>query len=822
MGSKLYEAVASISPNFQAKQCETAGQSRVSRAPSQSLPRSSIARSILAVEHYLRCLLAVGVAAAALGLTGCGSDSPSDKNNASGKGGSSNSGGDSSVDTAGTSSSGKGSMTSGGMSTGPACTPAAATESQCSDGKDSDCDGFVDCLDTDCDGKACGNGLSCLAGACLGSGKLPDLPRIENLVPTVRGDNVVVTFQPFAGAVDYRIYPLPADEDVLVGAGGEVVIRDAIYRCSGARPRKDRSVDELKATFPTSLAGDVHGYKRTEAESKLGYVYLSPGADRKPIYRVANPNSIGGYAWEYDAPPGQEFNGADYVDGEAARDALLAKGWRDDGIAFYAPTNGTVSVYRREFAKQNGFVSFYTDGPEKAIRDKDDGEGGERFKVLADAAEGAVPLYRIFYGIPNDHDNLAAGDANKERVLIQGQAPVAAATWTGLKESTTLVIEALDKGCPFPGGYVGATSAPADVLGGVNSLPSLTLDEGRLPDTGEVFINGQFDAMNRPKPIARAYVNVDPKPHPKMDWYQTFDSDADVMLDKVVEDGVGTKVFRNEHISLEMENTTPNYSYGQLLGQLVVGSSATFTVAAVDANATLAPDKYLHATMTTDFASTNRRYPQIFITDAPLGDPSKDPSDKVPVTRHLGRLPFNTNEPPSTYHSIFAQPFSGGPELQIEFCDQRGWGVSAQCPKANIYGFPAGSNVDWKQPWNPVPVIGDYVGHDRLVKFDMYASTKRVYVFLEDKPAGCAVLPDDRMPAGPVTVVFGIAAYHIEIDEYVDSDVAPQQYLRRFSLAHTQRKLDDLGIESGVDVPAWDESVLPCGDRFYVGFFGAN
>src|SRR6185503_10756649 len=168
--------------------------------------------------------------------------------------------------------------------------------------------------------------------------------------------------------------------------------------------------------FPLSLAGNIHGYQRSEAEAVLGYVYLTPGPGRTAVYRVGNPNSMGGYTWEYDAVPAKEYNGADYVEGTAARDALLAKGWRDDGIAFYIASNGTRPVYRREY--DEGFVFFYTDGPEKAVREGvSAAQGGARFKVLEAAADGAVPLYRIHYAWHNDHDNLAAGDANKERVL---------------------------------------------------------------------------------------------------------------------------------------------------------------------------------------------------------------------------------------------------------------------------------------------------------------------------------------------------------------------------------------------------------------------
>jgi hypothetical protein len=659
----------------------------------------------------------------------------------------------------------------------------------------------------------------------LGADALPELPRIENLVPSVRGDTVTVTFAPVLDALDYRIYPLPSKKDVVIGDDGELVVKNAIYRCSGAQPRADRRTNEFKHLFEFSLEGTVKGYARTLEESVLGHVFLIPGPDRTPVYRVANPNLVGGYAWEYGAPPGKEYNGADYVASETERDALLAKGYRDDGIAFYAPTDGTVTVHRREF-EDNGLVTFYTDGPEKEVRDGQPGEGGPRFQVHAEERPGSVPLHRIFYGYHNDHDNLAAGEANKLRVLHQGQAPVLAATWPGLTGPTTLVIEALDSGCPFPGGYISATAAPAAELGGVPGNPSITLSEARSETTGEVFINGQFEPGSRPQPIARGYVTVEPTAHPQMDWFQSFDPDStDNLADSftnIVADNIGTKVFRNDHLSLEFEGTNANLTFGSMLGQFAIGSSATLAVAALGANARIADDEYLHVTMAVDLASTARRYPQIFITDTPLGDPTVDLPHKVPVLRRLGPLPDDPDAVrPGQYHTIVAQPFGGGPEMQVEFCDLRGWGVSQQCAKANIYGFPAGDEVDWTAPWLPLPVVGDYVGMDRLGKIDVYASTRRVYVFLEDRPAGCAVLPEGRMPAGPVNVLFGMAGYHIDIDEFVMSEGATQLYWKRYSATHIDRKLDDLGIQSGASVPAWDETIMPCGDRYYAGELGS-
>jgi hypothetical protein len=673
----------------------------------------------------------------------------------------------------------------------------------------------VDCLDPACESKSCGNGVTCLAGACLGKGALPQLPRIDNLVPIVRGDTAIINFSAVKDAADYRIYPLPADDDVLVGPKGEVAIRNAIYRCGGSVPRLNRAADGINR-LAQSLAGNVQGYTRKETESVLGHVFLTPSAGRTPIYRVANPNSIGGYAWEYAPPPAQEYNGADYVAGTEARDALLAKGWRDDGVAFYAPADGSVTVYRSEY-DTNGFVVFYADGPEKDARASDGSQGGERFKVLASPADGSVPLYRIYYSYHNDHDNLAAGDANRDRVLNQGNFPITSLTWPGLKGSTTLVIEALDQGCPFPGGYIGAVSAPATVLGGVPSQPTITLDQARL-SSGEVFFNGQFDPANRPKPVARAYVTVEPAARPKMDWFESFDDSTDTdSLQKLVDDNIGTRVFRNDKMSLEYAGTNENYSYGAVLGQFLVGSSTSYNVAALGTNSSIEADKFVHATMSVELPSTNRRYPQIWITDTPLGDPAKEQSFKVPFVDRLGPRPSEML-PPGPYHTIVAQTFGVGPELQIQFCDLRGWGVSQQCPKANIYGFPAGDDkAKNAPPWLPLPVAGDYAGIDRPVKFDVYASTKRVYFFVEDKPAGCAVLPEGRMPAGPVTVIFGVAAYHMEIDEFVVPKDSAQQYWRRYSLAHTDRKLDDLGVKNGESLPAWNEAIMPCGTQYYAG-----
>ncbi|HEY6876526.1 MAG TPA: hypothetical protein VI299_00855, partial [Polyangiales bacterium] len=335
----------------------------------------------------------------------------------------------------------------------------------------------------------------------------------------------------------------------------------------------------------------------------------------------------------------------------------------------------------------------------------------------------------------------------------------------------------------------------------------------RNPSTGEVYVNGQHDRQNRPRPIARSFVTVKPQPAPEMDWFMAFDQPL-APFETKYEDGNGVRIYQNDKLSVEL-GANIDYSFGALLGQLVVGSSASYSVSARGANARITRDKYLHVTMSVDIPSTFRRYPQLFITDAPLDPVSFGPPDPRLITR-LGPRTFE-KLPPGPNHSILVQVFGPNSELQVQFCDQRGWGVSDQCPRANIHGFHAGDDTqEWTAPWLPLPVTGEYSGHDRPVKFDVYASTERVYVFVEGRPSGCAVLPKGRMPEGSVNVMFGAAGYHIEIDEFVEREPAMHEFWHRQSLWHVERHFDDLGVDSANDLPEWNHSIFPCGDRYYL------
>lgn len=747
-----------------------------------------------------------------------------------------------------------GAQTTSKPAPGPSCSAQAASESTCSGGVDDDCDGYVDCLDTDCDGQACGDGLSCSGGACrrpcsVGQSCVPELPAIQNVRVKTHGDTALIEFEPVAGARDYRIYPEPSASDWLIGDNGEVGVKNGIYRCAGDRVFQAREAD-VANLFECSIAGcdnTRHDYTRTEAEATLGYVFLTPGADRVPVYRVANPNGGGGFRnSDWVVPPYSEANSAEYVTDAAQRAALLAMGWRDDGIAFYTAKSSTKTVYRIHYAKGadwqgDNVVFFFTDGPEHDARAAQPPtqieDLGARFQILETEEPGSVALHRVTY--PGSFDVLAAGEARFDQVLHQGVRPVWSLTWPGITEKTRFVIEALDAGCPFAGGYIAPMHADADIdrtsMAPFNA-PSITLEEARL-SSGEVFINGQHASTNRPRPIARAFVDVTPETQPKMDFLATFDPGAAWEPFTRWRDN-NAFIYRNSQWAIDTSGCTDNFTFGPLLGQFVLGmadggSSCNVSITPRNVATKLSESGFLHVRMATDIPSTNRRYPQILITNVPLeDDPAPDAGyiDDVPVHSRLGNFPFDVagkdmvrgtadDVPAEGGRTIVVQPFGGYQETQIEFCDTRGWGVSQQCDRANVYGFHAGDYSDdlFEQPWTAVPVQGDLAGFDRPVQWDVYTSTSRVYVFMDGKPAACAVLPEGRMPAGAVTVAYRAVLYHCGIDESVTPEDTGHRYEHDYSLCHSDRHMDDFGIDLSTPAPAWDESVLPCGSKWYGG-----
>jgi hypothetical protein len=675
-----------------------------------------------------------------------------------------------------------------GGSGGNACTPSGATEAACSDGVDDDCDGQVDCADSDCNKAACGAGMTCTAGGCVPDGLFPELPPLERVKAEVHGDRASITFEPVAGARDYRVYPLPASKDqVRVDPDGYVAITNATYRCAGDReapfvPLNDKAANSWVHTYTT---GEVAGYMRTEAENTLGHVWLDPGPGRVPVYAVGSPVPDGDNQCDGRFA---ETRAKRYTTDKAEYEKLVSERWRDDGIVFYVPeADGadTTTIYEDTTHWSDAWV-YFPEGPEKDAA----GMPVPRLRALKAAAQGTVPLMRVHYdACMVAHDELLAGKARFDRAATQGNQPVWEVQWSGLTQKTTLVVEALDAGCPFQG-HLSPKSIPPTGY----AKEFVTIDQVRATaKDGEVFVNGQHDPTQRPRATHRWLVEVEPEPAPQMDAFYGFSpSDPPETFTYLSKQTFGgwNLFAESEHFDASFYSIEPDvWAAGTVGGELWVA----YADWAADTNgksrftakqkATLADSSFVHATMSVDIVSTGRRYPQLWISDQP--SPVQD------------NLAMGT--------TINVQTISPWPtQLQLQLCDHRTWDVNNQCP-----GFELERKMFTDEPWAPHDVVGEHAAVARLARIDVYASTSRVYVLLDGEPYGCANLPAGAIKPGQATVTWGDVLYHSGVDEPV---VGTNHYTfhKNYQLTETRRHFDNLGFSSGKSAPTWDEAKLPC------------
>lgn len=632
---------------------------------------------------------------------------------------------------------------------------------------------------------------------------LPALPALANVTSKAVGDSVSLTVEPVAGAKDYRVYVLPKDEDIS-NEGGVVTVKNAIYRCSGNRQSVPIKTDVTKgdggqAVFALVNGVDVNGYSRKEAEATLGYVYVTPGDGRVAVHAMGDPsddadNSCFNQRW-------LSTRVKRYVASESEYKDLLSKRWRDDGIAFYIPADdaGSATIYT-DGGEGGENPLFFTDGAEKSKR------GGAKavFKVMGEAPSEAtadvVPLKRVFLrndcGL--DHDELVAGESRFERVRKQGdQLPLFDLHWSGITEETTLVVEALDQGCPYPG-TLSPISVPGAEVDNITYEKFNTLAEMQAASpTGEVYINGQHDAKNVPKAIARSFVKIGPGPKPDLDWFLGFGADETVpdgstYTAKCENPGNPNCLAEYRHVSdygdISFTSATRDrWGMTNVLGELWViyadvgadvGGKFRFTA---PKRADVTADKYVHVTMEADAYTTTRRYPQIIVSD--------------------GALPVQWNLESSNTVIFQLFPDQGTANwpyvFQMQICDHRVWDVNNQCPGSDVFRLKA------QGQYAPIPEASELTGVDRSTSFDVYLSTKRAYMFFDGHPYACLDLPAKGIPSGESTVSFGDVIYHSGVDEVQAFHEEHQKFIAK-------RHLDNLGFKSGVEGPAWDEQVLPC------------
>jgi hypothetical protein len=635
---------------------------------------------------------------------------------------------------------------------------------------------------------------------------------MTNVLAKENDDSAEITFDPVEGALDYRVYPLPADGDINVASDGHVVIHNATYRCAGNRetatPKIDNGPDPNGSGIHTLVDQQkVGGYLRTMANATLGYVYTQPAAGLVPVYALGEsaPNADNSCYWaRWGASRVKKYTTSD-----SERSQLLAGLARDDGIAFYVPAaadNTTAQVYVDEDSDMNRY--YFPDGPEAAVH------SGKQpaFLVRSAQADGTIPLMRVFYQnvCGRSHDELAVGKERFNRIYKQGdQLPWWSLLWTGVTQPTTLVVEALDSGCPWQGFISPQSLASVSGSYGGSTIvhqPYQTIDEIRAASaTTEVFVNGQSASSNQPKAIARSFINVAPNPHPKMDFLATFSPGSTPETYTTAKcgslDGNCYQSWRQQSPTFDQSfiyvesGPTPGsglFAFGQMLGEFWVAyadiasdTNGKFRMTAKQ-KAQMDPSTFLHVTMEVDDYSTARRYPQILISDQEAPVQYNLPKGHTLVVETIGEIS------PAVDWPI---------DYQIQVCNLRTWDVNDQCPAYDLYHLKdSGGKTTHLAPNDEV---GEHASVDHRVLFDVFASTQRAYLFLDGKPYACANLPSVGVPSGPVTVTWGDVLYHSGVDHTFAFHSAHMQ-------RDTRRHFDNLGFSSGLPGPTWDESRFPC------------
>jgi hypothetical protein len=646
--------------------------------------------------------------------------------------------------------------------------------------------------------------------------KLPPLPSMTNVVAVLNDDSVSISFDPVDGALDYRVYPLPSDGDINVTSDGHVVVKQAIYHCAGDRETPPPIIDSAPMTQGDLVQTQVDqqmvgGYLRTAADATLGYVYTDPGVGLVPVYALgeSDPNADNSCIYaRWGASRAKK-----YTTSTAERTQLLAAFARDDGIAFYVPANPSTTT-KQVYVDADGVGTKYMaryympTGPEADTHPNK----VPAFQVLASQAPGSVPLMRVFYlnFCGWAHDELAVGKERFNRAYKQGDTqPFWSLLWPGITGPTTLVVEALDSGCPYQGHF--SPKSIASVTGTYVSTPIvhpayITIDDARAASpTTEAFVNGQHDPTNRPKAIARAFITVAPNPHPKMDFFADFSPNS--APETFTDLGCGSPdgncfqqwrqqsaTFDESFMQIESGPTqgTGLYGAGPVMGELWIAyadwASDTNGKVRITARqkANMDATTFLHVTMEVDACSSGRRYPQILISDR-----------DAPIQYTLDQG-----------HTLIVQPRGAGSQwydwpidYQLQICNLRTWDVNNQCPVYDLHDLmdTSGTIVHLA----PNDELGELASVDQRVKFDVYASAQRAYLFLDGRPYACANLPSVGVPQGAVTVTWGDVLYHSAVDHTFAFHAAHMQY-------DTRRHFDNLGFSSGVPAPSWDESRLPC------------
>jgi hypothetical protein len=203
-------------------------------------------------------------------------------------------------------------------------------------------------------------------------------------------------------------------------------------------------------------------------------------------------------------------------------------------------------------------------------------------------------------------------------------------------------------------------------------------------------------------------------------------------------------------------------------------------------------------TWSVNAVSTDRRYPQLIVSDQPppAQDGFSNPNGNTVLVQ--------TIVGPSVRFE--AQAFHG-------LVNGNPWAVNNQAPHHGLVDYDGWASTNSSAPMPPAEPVFEHIGVDRMTKFDAYLSSGRLFTFVDGAPAGCVQYPTGVgfTLSGNVSVTFGDVLYHEGApDELVCAQARPYAFLHSHECTETKRHWDDLGLKSGVDAPTWDFTNFPC------------
>ncbi len=603
------------------------------------------------------------------------------------------------------------------------------------------------------------------------------------------------------------------------------------------------------------------------ANPTVGYVYVTPGAGLIPVYAIGIHPVATEVGWRETRPKIYTTDTslrASLLGSGGRDDGIVFYAPASPSAATTTIYHSeTVQLVGQGYTT---YTEYYFTAADMASHSSDQTPPAPAFQVLTAAATGTQPLMAVFYMPGENHTELAVGNERFKRAANQGPGPLWHLEWAGMTAPTTLVVEALATGCPFQG-FLSPQSLNAPPHQPLLTLADL---QAQASPSGEVFINGQFDlpgttyttllgngaaggmwstsnvdfpALQTPNAspiaLARSFIAVTPHPHKAADWdwYEGFTVGSDFGaltpgLDPAscscqvpgtpfpCESGAGgcgywtSPTLDVSAYLLDIASNKSIFTQGQFLGQYwdafddvaqdVTGSLRL--TAPQQATMNTDPTKFLHVTWSVKTVSTDRRYPQLIISDQPT------PVQDGFANANSNTLLIQTKQGPSMILEVEA--FSG-------LVNGKPWAVNNQSPihgvidydtwNGNAAGLPT-SPTGSPPPIPPADSPFEHAGMDRMTKYDAFVSSSVLYVFQDGAPAGCTKFPSNGYALkGPVTVTFGDVLYHeAATDELVCGGPRPYAYMHEHQCSETKRQWDDLGFKSGVSAPAWDAKNYPC------------